>query len=39
MWKTDQEIERHLKGGPKREAVIEEIADVMMFAGIGPRYH
>lgn len=32
LWKTDSEIERNLKGGPKREAVVEEIADVLMFA-------
>ena len=32
LWKTDKEIERNLKGGPKREAVVEEIADVLMFA-------
>jgi len=32
LWKTDKEIEKDLKGGPKREAVIEEIADVLMFA-------
>lgn len=32
LWKTDKEIERNLKGGPKQEAVVEEIADVLMFA-------
>jgi dCTP diphosphatase len=32
LWKTDKEIERNLKGGPKREAVVAEIADVLMFA-------
>ena len=32
LWKTDKEIERNLKGGPTREAVVEEIADVLMFA-------
>jgi dCTP diphosphatase len=32
LWKTDKEIDRNLKGGPKREAVVEEIADVVMFA-------
>ena len=32
LWKTDKEIEKDLKGGPKREAVVEEIADVLMFA-------
>lgn len=32
LWKTDKEIERTLKGGPKREAVADEIADVLMFA-------
>lgn len=32
LWKTDEEIERNLKGGHKREAVVEEIADILMFA-------
>jgi NTP pyrophosphatase (non-canonical NTP hydrolase) len=32
LWKTDQEIESDLEPGPKRDAVVEEIADVMMFA-------
>ena len=32
LWETDKEIDRNLKGGPKREAVVEEIADVLMFA-------
>ncbi|MFM8802568.1 MAG: MazG-like family protein [Planctomycetia bacterium] len=32
LWKTDKEIERNLKGGPKRDAVVEEIADILMFA-------
>ena len=32
LWKTDKEIEKDLKGGRKREPVIEEIADVLMFA-------
>ena len=32
LWKTDKEIDRNLKAGPKREAVVEEIADVLMFA-------
>lgn len=32
LWKTDKEVERNLKGGPKRQAVVEEIADVLMFA-------
>jgi NTP pyrophosphatase (non-canonical NTP hydrolase) len=31
LWKTDKEIDQNLKGGPKREAVVEEIADVLMF--------
>jgi NTP pyrophosphatase (non-canonical NTP hydrolase) len=30
LWKTDKEIEKDLKGGPKREAVVEEIADVLI---------
>lgn len=32
LWKTDKEVELNLKAGPKREAVVEEIADVLMFA-------
>ncbi len=32
LWKTDKEIESDLEPGPKRNAVVEEIADVMMFA-------
>jgi len=32
LWKTDKEVERNLKSGPKRAAVVEEIADVLMFA-------
>jgi hypothetical protein len=32
LWKTDKEIERDLEAAPKRQAVVEEIADVLMFA-------
>jgi NTP pyrophosphatase (non-canonical NTP hydrolase) len=32
LWKTDKEIERDLEAVPKRQAVVEEIADVLMFA-------
>ena len=32
LWKTDKEIERDLTGAAKRQAVVEEIADVLMFA-------
>ena len=32
LWKTDKEIARDLNDGPKREAVVEELADVFLFA-------
>lgn len=32
LWKTDKEIDRATQAGPKREAVVEELADVMLFA-------
>lgn len=32
LWKTDKEIERDLKDDGKREAIVEEIADVFLFA-------
>lgn len=32
LWKTDKEIDRDMAGGPKRAAVIDEIADVLMFS-------
>ncbi len=32
LWKTDKEIERATQAGPKRDAVVEELADVMLFA-------
>lgn len=32
LWKTDKEIERAMETGPKRDAVAEELADVMLFA-------
>jgi len=31
LWKTDNEIDRDLEGGPTRNAVIEEVADVFLF--------
>ena len=32
LWKTDEEIAFDLKVGPKRDAVVEEVADVFLFA-------
>ena len=32
LWKTDEEIASDLKAGPKRDAVVEEVADVFLFA-------
>jgi NTP pyrophosphatase (non-canonical NTP hydrolase) len=32
LWKTDKEIQQAMKAGPKRDAVVEELADVMLFA-------
>ena len=32
LWKSDKEIERDLKDGAKSEAVVEEVADVFLFA-------
>jgi len=32
LWKTDAEIERDVQAGPKRDAVVEEVADVLLFA-------
>ena len=32
LWRTDKEIERDLEAVPKLQAVVEEIADVLMFA-------
>ncbi len=32
LWKTDAEVETEMAGGPKRDAVAEEVADVLMFA-------
>lgn len=32
LWKSDKEIERDLKDAPKRDAVVEEVADVLLFA-------
>ena len=32
LWKTDKEIAQDLKDGPNREAVVEEVADVFLFA-------
>jgi len=32
LWKSDKEIERDLKDDAKRKAVVEEVADVFLFA-------
>lgn len=32
LWKTDAEVEAEMAAGPKRDAVAEEVADVLMFA-------
>ena len=32
LWKSDKEIERDLKDNAKRDAVVEEVADVFLFA-------
>lgn len=32
LWKSDKEIERDLKDNAKRDAVVEEVADVLLFA-------
>jgi NTP pyrophosphatase (non-canonical NTP hydrolase) len=32
LWKTDKEIERDLKDDAKRHVVVEEVADVFLFA-------
>ena len=32
LWKTDKEIERDLKDNSKRDAIVEEVADVFLFA-------
>jgi dCTP diphosphatase len=32
LWKSDKEIERDLKDDAKRAAVVEEVADVFLFA-------
>lgn len=32
LWKTDKEIERDLKDNAKRDAIVEEVADVFLFA-------
>jgi NTP pyrophosphatase (non-canonical NTP hydrolase) len=32
LWKTDKEIERDLKDDAKRDAVVEEVADVFLIA-------
>jgi dCTP diphosphatase len=32
LWKTDKEIAQNLKSGPKRDAVVEEVADIFLFA-------
>lgn len=32
LWKTDGEVEAEIAAGPRRQAVAEELADVLMFA-------
>jgi len=32
LWKTDKQIDREVQAGPKRDAVVEEIADILLFA-------
>jgi NTP pyrophosphatase (non-canonical NTP hydrolase) len=32
LWKTDKQIDREVQAGPKRDAVAEEIADILLFA-------
>jgi NTP pyrophosphatase (non-canonical NTP hydrolase) len=32
LWKTDKEIDRDLQARPKRDAVVEEVADIFLFA-------
>jgi dCTP diphosphatase len=32
LWKNDQEIDGDLEAGPTRDAVVEEVADVFLFA-------
>ena len=32
LWKSDKEIEGELKDNAKRDAVVEEVADVLLFA-------
>ncbi len=32
LWKSDKEIDTDLKAGPKRDAVVEEVADIFLFA-------
>ncbi len=32
LWKSDKEIDRDLKDSAKRDAVVEEVADVFLFA-------
>ena len=32
LWKSDKEIDRDLKDNAKRDAVVEEVADVFLFA-------
>ena len=32
LWKTDKEIDRDLKDAAKRDAVVEEVADILLFA-------
>jgi NTP pyrophosphatase (non-canonical NTP hydrolase) len=32
LWKTDKEVDRDLKDAAKRDAVVEEVADILLFA-------
>ena len=32
LWKSDKDVERELKDNAKRDAVVEEVADVLLFA-------
>lgn len=32
LWKTDKEIDRDVQAGPRRDAIVEEVADIFLFA-------
>jgi len=32
LWKTDKEIAQNLEASPKRDSVVEEVADIFLFA-------